>query len=25
VKGEVDGKICMKGDALVMVPSGKAE
>jgi 3-hydroxybutyryl-CoA dehydratase len=25
VKGEVDGKVCMKGDALVMVPSGKAE
>ena len=25
VKGEVDGKICMKGEALVMVPSGKAE
>ena len=25
VKGEVDGKIVMKGDALVMVPSGKAE
>ena len=24
-KGEVDGKVCMKGDALVMVPSGKAE
>lgn len=25
VKGEVDGKICMRGDALVMVPSGKPE
>ena len=25
VKGEVDGKIVMKGEALVMVPSGKAE
>ncbi len=25
VKGEVDGKVCMKGEALVMVPSGKAE
>ena len=25
VKGEVEGKVCMKGDALVMVPSGKAE
>jgi 3-hydroxybutyryl-CoA dehydratase len=25
VKGEVDGKTCMKGEALVMVPSGKAE
>jgi 3-hydroxybutyryl-CoA dehydratase len=25
VKGEVDGKVVMKGDALVMVPSGKAE
>jgi 3-hydroxybutyryl-CoA dehydratase len=25
VKGEVDGKVCMKGDALVMVPSGKPE
>ena len=25
VNGEVDGKVCMKGDALVMVPSGKAE
>lgn len=25
VKGEVDGKVVMKGEALVMVPSGKAE
>jgi len=25
VKGEVGGKTCMKGDALVMVPSGKPE
>jgi 3-hydroxybutyryl-CoA dehydratase len=25
VKGEVEGKVCMKGEALVMVPSGKAE
>ena len=25
VKGEVDGKVCMKGEALVMVPSGKPE
>src|SRR5262245_42276021 len=25
VKGEVDGKTCMKGEALVMVPSGKTE
>ena len=25
VKGEVDGKVVLKGDALVMVPSGKAE
>lgn len=25
VKGEVDGKIVMKGEALVMVPSGQAE
>jgi 3-hydroxybutyryl-CoA dehydratase len=25
VKGEVNGKTCMKGEALVMVPSGKTE
>ena len=25
VKGEVDGKVVMKGEALVMVPSGKAD
>jgi 3-hydroxybutyryl-CoA dehydratase len=25
VKGEVDGKVAMKGEALVMVPSGLAE
>lgn len=25
VRGEVEGKVCMKGEALVMVPSGKAE
>ena len=25
VKGEVEGKVCMKGEALVMVPSGKTE